>query len=925
MGQKHKRYMVVDLETTGNQANRSDRMIQFAAVLVENNQIIQTYSSFVNPNRPIPAFIKELTGITEEDVRNAPEFQDIAPVINSLLEDTIFVAHNVNFDWTFLQKEMERAEIEIASVHKLDTVELARILYPGVDSYKLQDLSDEFGLTHNDPHKADSDALVTAELLIQLLHKLESLPLAVIQKMSSISQSLKSYLPSLIFEIEMRKGRKVETLPAHLLEYRGLVIQRKSIEKPSYSHFSAHVFPKTNQAKMKLFGKANAPLYVRNGQFEMMDLVHQAMESKSHALIEAGTGIGKSLGYFLPALYFAKGERLPVIISTYTNLLQSQLFQKDVKLVEQLTDLPVVATLLKGRDHYLNLFKFEQLLYEVDTQYDVVVTKLKLLVWLMETKTGDIDEVNLSSGGKLFWNRMKHTGWFLPEDKDPWLDYDFYKFNVEQAKHADLVIVNHALLLQDHFTKKSRLPEYSYAVIDEAHHFADSVRDQWSFSLTYRKMKYFLNQLGSLEKYSLLSRLEMIFEGESSLFDLNIAAFKLGSAIDAFFTELKTLLYNKNKQQVEVTLTDDLFYTAENLVTLLFEVVKNMTALLEKGKQKSRSFSEQEIAFIEETYSFLLDWEHMAAGLKQMINQHQAFSIVILECDKNYSLSSLKITNMSGGIENKLADHFFDTKDSVVMTSATLTVKDSFDYIKKKLGLNRLADRLIEAKIASPFKYAKHAKILIPNDMSPIKSTPLLTYTEQLANYLSHIAVKTSGRMLVLFTASEMLDETFKILKSNPVLAEFVILAQGRSSGSTDRLTRQFQLFDKAILLGTTSFWEGIDIPGEALSCLVIVRLPFAPLDDPYTKAQIELLKSQGENAFQNYSLPEAILRFKQGFGRLIRRETDRGLIFIFDNRIDTTHFGKAFLSSIPDVPIIKANQSQLLDETAEFFKGDQD
>ncbi|EUJ35167.1 bifunctional ATP-dependent DNA helicase/DNA polymerase III subunit epsilon [Listeria weihenstephanensis FSL R9-0317] len=210
---------------------------------------------------------------------------------------------------------------------------------------------------------------------------------------------------------------------------------------------------------------------------------------------------------------------------------------------------------------------------------------------------------------------------------------------------------------------------------------------------------------------------------------------------------------------------------------------------------------------------------------------------------------------------------------------------------------------------------------MIPTDMLPVKGTPMEQYTNKLAAYLSAIAKETSGRMLVLFTANDMLQKTYRKMNQDPSIAEYRILGQGISSGSPARLTKQFLAFDKAVLLGTMSFWEGIDIPGDDLSCLVIVRLPFASLEDPYTKAQIALRKKMGQNAFQTYSLPEAVLRFKQGFGRLIRREEDRGIVFIFDNRVDTTNFGKAFLHSIPKVPIVKAKEAELLEEVKNFFE----
>ncbi|WP_099222239.1 ATP-dependent DNA helicase DinG [Listeria costaricensis] len=927
---KTKRYLVVDLETTGNQAGRKDRIIQFAGVLVENGRIEHTYSTFINPLKKIPPFIQELTGISDQDVKEAPHFEDVAPIILSLLEDTIFVAHNVAFDWTFLEKELKMAGEKVPRIQKLDTVELTRILYPGIDSYKLQDLGDEFGFGHDRPHQADSDAYVTAELLLLCLEKLNGLPLPVLRKMSNIAQPLKNHLPELLFEVEMAQDRKNLPLSEELLLRRGLVIRKKQV-CPS-EKMDPGAFPVQAAEKEALFKRAGAPLFARTGQFEMMDLVYQAMQEKRHALIEAGTGIGKSLGYFLPSLYFAKEKQLPVIISTYTNLLQSQLYQKDVRLAQKLSGLPVSTTLLKGRDHYLNLFKFEKVLEERDPTYDVVVTKLKLLVWLTETETGDIDEVNLSSGGRLFWNRMKHTGWYLSEKRDPWLPYDFYKFNLEQAKQADLVIVNHALLLKDHFDSRKLLPEYAYAVIDEAHHFAESARSQGSFRLSYRKLKYFMNQLGTLERYSLLSRLDLVFPSDERLFDLDIAALKLPEAVEAFFAALQKQLVSSRKERTEMALLmssqsdewgEELYYLAENLLALLQEVCLHLRALLEKGKSEQETLKEGETAFIEEVFAFLLDFEELASGLDQLVHQKLPVETIIIEADKNCSLSSVALKGILLQVEELLEDEFFGKKESVIMTSATLTVADSFRYTKQSLGLSE-AD-LIEARIPSPFDYAANSRVFIPDDLPPIKGTPLEVYTRVLTDYLKEIALRTNGRMLVLFTAADMLRQTAVRMKDAPELADYIVLAQGLSSGSSARLTKQFQLFDKAILLGLSSFWEGIDIPGEDLSCLVIVRLPFAPPDDPFTKAQIALKKANGENAFQNLSLPEAVLRFKQGFGRLIRREDDRGVVFVFDNRVDTTRFGKTFLQSLPPVEIEKGPRDELLSRVSQFFAEDHD
>jgi ATP-dependent DNA helicase DinG len=214
----------------------------------------------------------------------------------------------------------------------------------------------------------------------------------------------------------------------------------------------------------------------------------------------------------------------------------------------------------------------------------------------------------------------------------------------------------------------------------------------------------------------------------------------------------------------------------------------------------------------------------------------------------------------------------------------------------------------------SPFDYKQNCRMIIPNDIPEIKQIHSDDYTEILANHLIAVAEATKGRMLVLFTSYDMLKKTHDLMRDSGLLDDYVLMAQGITNGSQARLTRNFQKFEKAILFGTNSFWEGIDIPGEALSCLVIVRLPFAPPDEPFTQAKNKRLAHEGKNAFSTYSLPQAILRFKQGFGRLIRSSKDRGIILVFDRRIKTTFYGKAFLRSVPEISVEEASIEQTVD-----------
>lgn len=251
-------------------------------------------------------------------------------------------------------------------------------------------------------------------------------------------------------------------------------------------------------------------------------------------------------------------------------------------------------------------------------------------------------------------------------------------------------------------------------------------------------------------------------------------------------------------------------------------------------------------------------------------------------------------------VSDYLADKFFANVQSAVLTSATLTVKKSFSYFINNIGLTDFFPK--QVVLESPFDYEKQVKLFVPTDMPIVNEVSIKEYSEAIAAHIGTVAQISNGKMLVLFTSYEMLRKTYQIVKEDVTLDDFAIMGQGTGSGSRSRLTKNFKQFDKAILLGTSSFWEGVDFPGEDLKALMIVRLPFASPDDPVVAATSKYMEEQGANAFYEYSLPEAILRFKQGLGRLVRHEDDRGILFVLDNRIITSRYGKDFLTSIPTI-----------------------
>ncbi|WP_445506030.1 ATP-dependent DNA helicase DinG [Niallia sp. 03190] len=907
------KFVVIDLETNGNSPKKGDRMIQFAAVVVENGEIVEEFSSFINPLQPISPFIEELTGINDKMVESAPLFKEVADKISLLLKDAYFVAHNVLFDLSFLSEELQYAGYEPFYGPVLDTVELARILFPTADSYKLTDLAVQEGIDHTRPHQADSDAYVTAELLLLLLKKIKSLPLQTIKQLKRLSGSLKSDADLLLEGIIDEKQKKVEYIPEHIEIYRGLALKVQHNEKVQHNHsnnsapFAAEQMDEAMSIALPFYRK-------RQGQINMMETIYQAFEQNQHSLIEAGTGIGKSLAYLIPSAYFAVNNQKQIVISTYTTQLQEQIIRKDLPLLKHILPFSISYTILKGRNHYISLDKFEVSLCEQDDNYDIILTKMQILIWLTETSTGDKDELNLSSGGVIYWDKIKNDGNFSLSMSKAWAPKDFYRKTRNAAQKAQLIITNHALLLKDLTTEQKLLPTYEYAIIDEGHHFEKTATKQFGYQLPYVAAKLSINAIGTLEQKQYFYQLQLLIasEDKKNKGKYNQLFHDLQAELEEFFRSLLRYAKKNGRKHAVIKTSfrlksdgskewNHLRSVAERLVFLFKDCHAAVTETINELKSLNEAISSKQVMLVERITAIQKEWDDYMNSLRNIFLREED-NISWLEADLKTYPNNAVLYAQPYSVAGRLQRDFFTQKSSIIFTSATMSVNNSFHYYVDSLGLTN--SHYVEKQIPSPFPYEKQVRLFIPEGVPEINKVPLEDYIVSITEHIIRIAEATNGRMLILFTANDMLRKTYDLMKESGCLEDYAILAQGITTGSRMRLTRNFQRYDKAILLGTNSFWEGIDIPGEDLTCLIMVRLPFSSPDDPLTEAKNEQIKQNAGNPFLENSLPEAVLRFKQGFGRLIRTEQDKGFIVVFDRRIITTSYGKTFLQSIPAVPV---------------------
>ncbi|WP_449536717.1 ATP-dependent DNA helicase DinG [Ferdinandcohnia sp. Marseille-Q9671] len=922
----NKRFVVVDLETTGNSPKKGDRIIQFAAVVIENGEIIERFATFVNPKQNIPVFIEQLTGISNEVVANAPDFSIVAPEIISMCKDSYFVAHNVPFDYSFLQEELAQSGFHNFHCLTIDTVELSRVMLPLADSYKLGQLAESLSLTHENPHQADSDAEVTAEILLKILHKIESLPLVTIKKLYSLSKYFKSDITEILSEIIEHKTNITKKDTKYDI-YRGLAL-RKRLKYPNKHSDETY----TDDAFKTILN--NFPF--RNGQVEMVQSILHALETNQHALIEAGTGIGKTIAYLLPSIFIAKTKGR-CVISTNTLQLQQQLIDRDIAKLKEIIPFQFQVALLKGRGNYLSLRKFEQILYEDTENYDEVLTKAQILVWLTETKTGDIDEMNLPSGGKILWERVKSSYGNPGYEDSIWESRCFYRRARKAAEKADLLITNHALLLQDIANKYEILPTYDYLIIDEAHHFEGQAKRQVGINLHYLSFHSIFTRIGLLETEDLLSKscrvMERIGYDRNSYLQVNQLLKDMKASINEVFRMIRSHVLLKQTKDNPMNRIHYIFDSSIETGEHWREVYEQLTRLSISRKGIENTIQSHKESIIQNKSmvtpmqlgifnDYLMNVDLL---LEKCTNLERFFlkgkqneQITWVEIDPKGPVNSAMLYAEPTDISDYLADHFFANKKSIIMTSATLTVDESFSFIMDKIGLHDFQP--VTLSVPSPFDYERQSAIMVPTDVPLIHSVSQEEYVHSIATQISEIANKTNGRMLVLFTSYDMLQQTYLRLKEMPLLEQFVLIAQSISGGSRAKLTKNFRAFEKSILLGTSSFWEGVDIPGEDLTALVIVRLPFAPPNDPIFAVRARQIEEGGGDSFRELSLPEAIIRFKQGIGRLIRSDEDKGIVFILDRRIVSARYGKKFLSSIPKMKFYHKPLDHLLELMDEWI-----
>ena len=916
-------YIAFDFETTGLKPNE-DRIIEIAAIKYRDGKPVDRFVTLVNPERPIDPFITDITGISDKMVKEEPIELDILDDFLEFLSDLPLVAHNISFDKSFLDTLCDRYEKPRKNNLLFDTFPLSRTLLFFHPVHNLGSISEYFGLSSAGSHRAEKDTENCGIIFQELVYEAASYSLEIISKVLDITSSINTpnnvlYLNlaeelKLIGNIEsgLTKSRIEKTIYKNIYNNRG----RNDVSNLSVSD----IF----NGQGLLSGSIENYEYRLNQEKYSSKIQKIINGPKNIGVLEAGTGLGKTLGYLFPAIKQSKEKGKCVLISCYTKNLQDQLFYKDLPILSNAIGVNLNAALLKGRSNYICKTRLNWVINEKKRVLPPkdIESILPLIIWLSYTNTGDLSEC---SG---FWNSRPVKIPSLIQSEKGYCttaicgqnDGCYFGKIRRAAQNTELLIINHALLFAE-IESGGILPEYDTIIIDEAHNLVDTAYKQMQKSINVypiisaiekidpenksatfwkKKLDYVVNKKKSiaelvLDLHQIISDCkikanklfdEIIFNVKSRfnpsskysekyiIYDLKEEYGIFNKEIQLLKADINSIIKNLFSLNTQIKTIDDMNGDFSDILTQIDSFVDNMNNILNLINDLTQDQNQ--------------DWVYWQEGTYR---NEKEFELVLYGSPID--------------ISNNLVKKFFRHIDYCILTSATLRVDNSFEYYFSRTGLNSVdIENVSSGVFQSPFYYEDQVTYF--QYVGREGQNPVLQ-----ANLIYELHKRYNKRILALFTSRYALSNTYQELRKKPNSRNMPIFAQIRGT-SRHSIIKGMHATKNGIILGTNTFWEGIDLPGELLEILILGKLPFGVPTEPTNKAFSDLLESQNRNPFLEFNVPESVIKFRQGFGRLIRTTKDNGVFIVMDERVAKKRYGKSFSDAIPSEMLPFSNINEI-------------
>lgn len=905
--------VVLDTETTGL-SHRENELIEIAAARLRGREIVDRFDTFVKPSGLIPAEITELTSITNADVAHAPSAEGAVAALAEFVGGAPVIAHNAAFDRGFIEAVSGGSEV---SDIWIDSLALSRIALPRLSSHKLASMAELFGCA-SVSHRANADVEALCGVWRILLCGLDDLPLGLMRRLADMHPDVPwSYRPIFSF----LAGSHPDAVFSLVSARHDILAADSSSAAGSSARIDADELPGLNlpsreevEACFEPDGLVNRmyPGYEpRMEQVQMAAEVRDALATSSHRVIEAGTGVGKSIAYLVPFAQAAKRNNITVGIATKSNNLADQLMYHELPRLAREIEGGLTYCALKGYDHYPCLRKLERLARasEVHTTRDPADTLTAIAViyaYACQSPAGDLDGLGIR------WRSVRKADLTTSSRECARRLCPFYPDKCmvhgsrRRAARADVVVTNHSLLFRNVAADGKILPPIRHWVVDEAHSIEGEARRQWAVTVSADESRSIFERLGGARIGSLGRITRDLAASDAATLFMGLTAKATSSTQRASLAMAD--LFDAVRDLARSARSDSGYDTANMWIGrevresaawgVFAEVANTAIDALDEASKNLASLVE---TVAEEKPELVAD---VADGQRRLKELHDGLKLVVEGTNDRYVYSCQVNRRIKAGGESlsaerldigeALAENWLPEMHTAIFASATMTVSGSFDHFTHAVGLHRLGRESFQTlHLDSSYDFERNMAVVVAGDIPDPRNRA--AYLDALENLLVDVHVAMGGSTLTLFTNRRDMEELFD--RVSPRLSKGGLALDCQKKNTSAKILRDRFLSDEtSSLFALKAFWEGFDAAGDTLRCVVIPKLPFSSPTDPLSCER----GVREDRAWARYSLPEAVLEVKQAAGRLIRTSTDAGVLVLADSRLVTKGYGKKFLSSLP-------------------------